>query len=252
MTSETEPATILPWDTDFFGFCIGRVRDSRLTTNSLEAILQWNDDRHIRCLYFSADATCDKTLALAHQGDFQFVDMRVDLSLVLEPAAAPAAIHRENIRPGHLADLAPLQAIARRSHHDTRFFKDRHFPVIRAEALYAEWIRRDLELHRVFVVSSPTHPELPIGYITCLVDSAKRQGRIGLIAVADGHQGKGLGRALVLAGLDFFRSAGCCQVNVATQSANIPAQRLYQAEGFRTCESSVWFHRWSPAEEGSA
>jgi ribosomal protein S18 acetylase RimI-like enzyme len=36
---------------------------------------------------------------------------------------------------------------------------------------------------------------------------------------------------------------------VATQATNQSAQRLYQAIGFRTADSSVWFHRWSPKIE---
>ena len=155
------------------------------------------------------------------------------------------AINTEHIRIGTPGDLAPLQAIARMSHHDTRFFKDRRFPLARAEALYAEWIRRDLELNQVLVVTRDEPMQTPAGYITCQLDSATRLGRIGLIAVAEDQQGKGLGRTLVEAGLNFFRAAQCPVVNVATQASNLRAQRLYQAAGFRSCESSVWFHRWS-------
>jgi ribosomal protein S18 acetylase RimI-like enzyme len=244
VTAATEPAVFLPWDTDFFGIRIGRVQATRLTPDSLAAILRWNEANRIRCLYFSADGSCGETLALAHGAGFQFVDMRVDLSLRIE-AAATSAGSSANTRTATPDDLPLLEAIARKAHTDTRFFKDHRFPVTRAEALYAAWIRRDLGQHHVLVATTEERPETPLGYISCLVNAADKRGRIGLIAVSDSHQGRGLGRALVRAGLAWFRSAGCTQVDVATQAANIAAQRLYQSAGFRSHECSAWFHHWS-------
>lgn len=239
------PCKFLPWDTEFFGFRVGRVSISRLTAQSVATILEWNNAQAIHCLYFSSDGIDPETLRLAGQTGFQFVDVRLDLARSLaSPAANPDNGHP--IRMASPSDLAQLQAIARKSHHDTRFFKDRGFPAARSEALYAEWIRRDMEVNHVLIATSPHQPDRPTGYITCQVDAAARSGRIGLIAVDDEYQGKGIGRALVLAGLNWFRTANCQSVNVATQATNLPAQRLYQAVGFRTIESSVWFHRWSP------
>jgi len=240
--AESEPGTFLPWDTDFFGFRIGRANATQLNPQSLAALLAWTETLHLRCLYFSADGQSGETLELASRSGFQFVDVRVDLTLPMKTAAAPAA-RDENIRTARPGDMAGLQTIARRSHLDTRFFKDRGFPIARAEALYAEWIRRDMEKHHVLVAEDRGEAA---GYITCLTDPATGHGRIGLIAVAGPAQGKGLGRALLLAGLDWFRTMQCELVRVATQAANLPAQRLYQAAGFRSTESSVWFHRWSP------
>lgn len=244
MTAETEPAVFLPWDTDFFGVRVGRVQAARLAPDSVAAILRWNEANRIRCLYFSADGSCGETLALAHDAGFQFVDMRVDLSVNLTPSGGPAP-RLPGIRIATPDDLPLLEAIARKAHTDTRFFKDRRFPIARAEDLYAVWIRRDLAQHHVLVATPEGRPETAVGYITCLVDATGQQGRIGLIAVADSHQGRGLGRALVAAGLAWFRSAGCTRANVATQAANIAAQRLYQSVGFRSRECSAWFHRWS-------
>ncbi len=246
LTSQVAQSCVfLPWDTDFFGFRIGRVKESQLTEASCISILEWSKTQNIRCLYFSADGANAETLRLAFTTGFQFIDVRVELSLSLE-----ATVDRPHpwaaIRSARPSDLDGLQAIARTSHRDTRFFKDIGFPTSRAEDLYGEWIRRDLDINHVIIANCPRETERLVGYITCQVDPDTGQGRIGLIAVDNQFCGKGIGLALVQAGLKWLRSAHCTIVNVVTQASNLPALRLYQAAGFRHKAAAVWFHHWFP------
>jgi dTDP-4-amino-4,6-dideoxy-D-galactose acyltransferase len=237
------PGSLLEWDTNFFGFRVGRARAATLTEASLAGLLQWAEVQQVRCLYFAADGQSPETLALAARGGFQFIDVRLDLGYPLGPARP--APEPGFIRPAQANDLPALQAIARVSHHDSRFFKDRGFPAGRGADLYAEWIRRDLAVHTTFV-AHPPEAEAPVGYISCQVEPGSKEGRIGLLAVAARHSGRGTGGALVQAALAWFSAQGCPVVKVATQASNLPAQRLYQAAGFRTVESTAWFHRWFP------
>ncbi len=239
------PCSFLPWDTGFFGFRVGRVHARALTESSLPDILAWSAAEQIRCLYFLADPSSPETIRLAFTSGFQFVDIRLDLGCRLDPAN-PVTSAPGYIRTSRPDDLAPLQEIARVSHCDTRFFKDRGFPADKAAALYAEWIRRDLQAHTVFVVDFGDG-QGPAGYVSCQVEPETRSGRIGLLAVAERFAGHGAGGALVRAALAWFGTQGCAEIRVATQASNVPAQRLYQAAGFRTVESAAWFHRWSPA-----
>lgn len=244
MTSTPEPhaapGDFLPWDSEFFGFRIGRLKARRLTADTLPAALAWAAAERLRCAYLLADADSAETLARAHEGGFKFVDVRVDLAADLP--AGSIADPAVPLRPATAADLAPLEAISRVAHQDTRFFKDTNFPAHRAADLYAEWIRRDFRVHRILVATDADGGIL--GYVTCQVDPAAATGRIGLIAVAAGHRQRGLGRALVQGALAHFSRAGCRQAWVATQASNVPAQRLYQSLGFRTAETAATFHRW--------
>jgi ribosomal protein S18 acetylase RimI-like enzyme len=72
-------------------------------------------------------------------------------------------------------------------------------------------------------------------------------GRIELIAVDASSRGRGLGIALVMEALSWFAARGMQRVRVGTQARNIVAQRLYQYCGFRTAESSLYFHKHYPA-----
>lgn len=234
------PGDFLPWDSEFFGFRIGRLKARRLTPASLRTALAWAGMERIRCAYFFAEADCPRTLSLAHEGGFRFVDVRMELSMDICPPAEPPASN--GFRPANSADLPAIQSLSRISHHDTRFFKDTNFPPERAADLYAEWIGRDFKFQRIFIVTGAENRIA--GYITCQVDKDPTVGRIGLIAVAERERRHGLGRVLLAGALHWFQQTGCRQVRVVTQASNVPAQRVYQSLGFRTAETQATFHRW--------
>jgi len=233
------PAVFLPWDTDFFGFRIGRANANQLTPASTQHLLAWSAAERLRCLYFFADPNCATTLSCAHDARFKFVDFRLEFSLDLQRIPAPPA--PANIRPASAADLPALETLSRAAHTDTRFFKDSQFPADRAAELYAAWLRRDFREHRIFTLDTNA---APAGYITCQIDPATRLGRIGLIAVVPSDRGCGHGRRLLQGALAWFHSFGCTAVRVITQASNLPAQRLYQSAGFKTAEVAATFHRW--------
>lgn len=232
---------LLPWDTQFFGFRIGRLSDNHLNPAQLDAVLHWAQVEKIRCLYFFGDAECPETLSCASQGGFKFVDLRMELNLRLtsEPAA-----NTEIVTPASHSDLPGIEALSRISHRDTRFFKDTEFPLDRSGDLYAAWIQRDFDLHHILVVKSQSGRI--VGYITCQTTESSGTGQIGLVAVADTERRRGLGRTLVATALHWFYTRGCIEVKVVTQASNVAAQRVYQALGFRTAEANATFHRWFP------
>lgn len=241
MSASASPSLqLLPWDSAFFGFTIARAADPRLTPASLDTTLAWCRDHAVRCLYFAADATDPTTLALAAQGGFQFIDVRVDFVGPLP--ARRAAAELPAIRPALATDLLRLAALAAVSHHDARFFKDRQFPAAKAAELYARWITRDFEQHHVLTATAADGA--PAGYVSWTADSDQATGRISLIAVDQAAQGRGLGAQLVHAACAAMHARGLRTVKVATQVSNVPAQRLYQTAGLKTSETSVWFHRW--------
>lgn len=57
------------------------------------------------------------------------------------------------------------------------------------------------------------------------------RGTIDALYVASGRRGHGIGRQLLSASLDAFRSAGASGVEVVVLAANAPARRFYEALG---------------------
>jgi dTDP-4-amino-4,6-dideoxy-D-galactose acyltransferase len=233
----------LEWDTNHFGFRIGRVQAGKLDPGDPDAIDAWCDAERIRCLYLLAESADAATAKLAADRGFRFVDIRLTLAM----APPETALVFPSIRPAREQDLPVLAAIARSSHTDSRFHFDGQFPPERCDGLYETWIRRSCQEGYADVVLVAVHDSRPAGYVTC---SAKDDcGQIGLIAVADQARGSGHGSNLIRAALQWFYEARVSRVKVVTQGRNVQAQRLYQRCGFLTSSVELWYHRWFPARE---
>jgi dTDP-4-amino-4,6-dideoxy-D-galactose acyltransferase len=232
----------LEWDSDFFGYRIARLQESRLTEESLTRALAWCRNQRIDCLYFLADPD-PVTIELAEAARFRLVDVRVTLETHLPGASAPT--EGTPIRQWLPADVGRLRSIAAASHLGSRFYRDGHFSLKRCGDLYSTWIEQSCgaDAVQVFVAELEGHAG---GYIAChaAAHGTDRDGSIGLFGVADDARGRGLGTNLLLHGLAWFRDQGMSSVKVVTQGHNVAAQRLYQKAGFITRSQQLWYHFW--------
>lgn len=239
MTSE--PAIILPWDSEFFGYRIGRAQSSRLTAPEMDALLGWCARERIDCLYLLADAADIPTIRLAEQHRFSLVDIRMTLEISLDGREALPAEATPIVRPATEADLPALKRIARESHRNTRFHADPRFGAQAAERLYETWIENSVHGFAQHVLVA-THDGHAAGYTTCHLTSA--EGVLGLVGVGSDAQGQGLGTLLVNSALNWLAQQGAAQARVTTHGHNIGAQRLYQRAGFITHSVHIWYHNW--------
>jgi ribosomal protein S18 acetylase RimI-like enzyme len=233
------PCKILDWDSEFFGFTIARVEGAGLTEESVERILNWSGENRISCLYFLCAPDDDRSVLLAEKNGFHLVDVRIELSWRAEKySKATNTVARKFQK----SDLPELQQIASGAFRATRFYFDSHFDEDRGSALYREWITKSCDGYAdaVFVTQ---HQSAIGGFVTCHLDSPER-GRIGLLGVSDEARGVGLGHGLVKTAQLYFANRGVKEVSVVTQARNLPAQRLYQANGFRTHSTHLWYHKW--------
>ena len=247
MTQAQPPCETLPWDSEFFGFPIGRVFGNDLTEEHVGPIDDWSHTNQTRCLYFLASADNQTSIRAAENHHFGLVDIRLTFATTLPPLRTldPAQVASgTGIRPAEPADLAQLQVIARRAHVGTRFFTDRHFPRDKVEELYSTWIVQDYKGRAQRILVAVSNSNQPLGYVSCMLNFPSRVGQIGLIAVGEDASGKGLGTRLVLAACDWFAQQGMQEVTVVTQGNNRPAQRLYQRCGFFLRDLKLWYHKW--------
>jgi ribosomal protein S18 acetylase RimI-like enzyme len=71
------------------------------------------------------------------------------------------------------------------------------------------------------------------------VDEGLRRGYIDGLAIPEDYQGRGLGRLLLLHGLNRLRELGCDSVSLTTAADNFKAQNLYFSLGFEVVDSCV-------------
>lgn len=249
------PCTLLEWDSRFFGLRIARVNAARLTPESAADVAAWCAAQTIDCLYLLADADDPQTVRLAEAGGYHQVDVRLTFALTGLQAHPIPVSPDMSLRSALPTDLPALQAIASASYTASRFYFDQRFPRERCDALYATWAARDLDAalrdpQTAAVLVATDDVGTPAGFITGQVGDGG--GVIGLVGVAAAARGRGLGLAVVQAGLAWFAARGCDRVTVVTQARSVAAQRLYQRCGFLTESLALWYHKWWAGEQVAA
>ena len=68
-------------------------------------------------------------------------------------------------------------------------------------------------------------------------------GWIAMTGVHSDYRGRGLGRAVVVAGIDYLKSKGVDGVELEVDSENEPATALYRGLGFRQLGQTNWYER---------
>jgi mycothiol synthase len=68
-------------------------------------------------------------------------------------------------------------------------------------------------------------------------------GEVYVVGVAPGQQGRGLGRALTVAGLRHLRGLGLAQAMLYVEGDNVAAQAVYRSLGFTRWDTDVMFLR---------
>jgi dTDP-4-amino-4,6-dideoxy-D-galactose acyltransferase len=248
-TPGAAPCELLPWDSDFFGCRIARVCGDTLEPEQAAQIDDWSRNHQVRGLYFLSRADVPASIQTAEQHGFGLVDIRLTFEHRMmdapdpAPSDLPAGFHIRPVQPG---DVPELQTMARAGHRETRFFSDTHFSRQRAEELYSTWITLEAQGRAQAVLVAASITNQPLGYISCHWSLATQEGQIGLVGVSPKVRGRGLGKNLVGAALEWFRTQGAQKVTVVTQGNNRAAQRLYEQCGFLSHDLQLWYHKWYP------
>jgi dTDP-4-amino-4,6-dideoxy-D-galactose acyltransferase len=138
---------------------------------------------------------------------------------------------------------APIRQLAHLSGHHSRFRMDPQFRNGEFELLYNLWIEGSVSRVKAEEVLVTGTVEQPTGMIT-LERADDNTMRIGLISVSAEHWGKGIGKALIRAAINYAVVQKCQQLTVASQSANIRAIALYLSCGFHLVERRFTYHWW--------
>jgi ribosomal protein S18 acetylase RimI-like enzyme len=236
--------SLLPWDSDFFGLRIGRVMASDFTVDSAAEILDKAREESVDCLYLLVDARDSEKVQAAENSGFRLVDVRITRERDAPRKEKSGPI--ENIDQCHAEDIPGLQAIARRSHRDSRFYHDPNFPNKLCDALYEAWIENACNGASACVIVARSAGRA-VGYVTCDLPEP-RLGVLGLVAVAEDQVGKGFGGLMVEGALEWMATQQRTCVRVVTQARNINASRLYEANGFKTVQVENSYHLWPRAD----
>jgi len=232
----------LVWDTRFFGFPVFELQTDRLRFTDTARLLARAKQKNVRCLYYIGPASAtDRRLARRLGFRFQ-ADRHTFAAPVPKRSLSPVL----NVRPACAADQPRLISIVKEIARHSRFSRDRRFPAGSADRLYVEWLKRSMRGRFDDAVLIVLDNGKPAGLVS-LRQQPARQGQIGLIGVAQGSRGRGLGQRLMQAAIRWFQTKGIRRIQVITQGDNKAAHALYRSSGFRRVSMQAWHHRWFPA-----
>ena len=240
MTAGPTTLRLLDWDSSFFGRRIAVMSEAPRSADDVARCVREATELGIECVYTLSNVDSQAGIEALSRAGARLVDVRLTFERGL---ADLGTLELDGlVRDAEPRDLKALRDLAAKSHESSRFFVDGRFEKDRCAELFATWIEKSCsgwaQVVRVAIVDENVR-----GYTTGHVRENGR-GEIGLVAIDPRAQGRGLGRALVRSTLGALRDQGLSSVTVATQGRNIGAQRLYQAQGFRTQRVQTWHHLW--------
>ena len=69
------------------------------------------------------------------------------------------------------------------------------------------------------------------------------KARILMLGIDPAHQGKGLGKKILIAALVFLKSKGIEVIEVTSDEENVAACKLYHSLGFKQVSATIWFEK---------
>ncbi len=165
--------------------------------------------------------------------------LRIDVPL-------PLVEHSASVRSATKDDADRVEAIAAAAFggYSSHFHADPRLDRAMCDAVYTSWARasvlsRDLADEVLVAEMNGT----VAGFLT-LKFASPETGEGPLIGVAPEFQGLGLGRVLMLKGLDWFQTRGATWMQMSTQVTNTRSQRVWVRLGFEPIHSLYTFHHW--------
>lgn len=141
------------------------------------------------------------------------------------------------LRPLQLADLADYKALrdAMLARHEQAFSSDAGQELARPAASYQTRLHRAAGGQALFTLGAWVQGRL-VGALTCEREArgkTRHQAHLLGMMVADEHQGRGLGRALLLRALTMLgQEPGLEMVTLSVTASNRAALALYRSAGF--------------------
>lgn len=136
----------------------------------------------------------------------------------------------------------PLVSLALVSGKYSRFKLDSRLPAGSYERLYTRWIEQSVSKAIATEVFCYMIDGFPRGLLT--LDRRDDRNVIGLVAVDEEYQHRGIGRALVKYAVSYVCKLHGKNLSVATQLDNEPACRLYSSCGFLLESVTKIWHWW--------
>lgn len=229
----------LAWDSHFFGKKIGRIDitdDYISLVEKLEKVFPQQYD----LIYVFGNKSTDIPNEILRNFNGKLVDKKITYTAKIEDLRTKTTVEIKEFdkqNGSHLYDLAYLSGT------HSRFRLDESLDIEKFKRLYREWIDKSVShqiAKRVFVYEDNGQIK---GMITLGIK--EKAASIGLIAVDETLQGKGVGMSLIDACVEYCKTETIATLDVATQLDNTQACRFYEKCGFTEKSVQNIYHFWA-------
>jgi len=233
----------LEWDSQFFGFNIGRIdlKKDHLTPEALDSALLEARNNHLKCLYLEIPFGLPEVVAYCSENEFYLVDLKTTLSKTL--SIKKNKFRSKNITYKIKDEYYPFfKIIIGEISRQSRYFYDPKFGTKNCLRLYEEWLRKSIYEKFCNDIIIYIKDKKPAGFITVRIKSGIPF--IDLLGVSNEIQKKGIGACLIDEVERSMSKSGHKVLKVVTQGHNVRALRLYQRKKFKIESVNIFYHKW--------
>ena len=234
---QTTPVEFLPWDSDFFGFRIGRVLPGPFDAAAID---NWRRSQHIRCLYYLAELGDIQSIHAAEKMGLRLMDIRTTFFL---PLPHPAHINREIlVRQAKPDDLPDLLSISTGIFCNARFYQDPNFSTRQVDQMYNRWLENHFFQSNTCVWVA--EDEDGIHGFTSVETTPEKIVRLSLTGVHPSARRRGTAKAIKNFIIDYYSQAGFSGLESITQGRNRSLISINFSFGFKLVHQQLWYHGW--------
>lgn len=220
----------LSWDSDFFGFEVGKIHVNSCVILSSEKFTTLSV-KYKLIYIFSATELVHAALKL------------VDTKVVFQKKINSNNIYfMQDIVPIHEMNV-DLEELVYLSGIYSRFKLDENFSEDSFKSLYLIWITNSLNDPLNSRVLVKLRDAKIVGFVSVKIKDEK--GVIELISVSRAHQGLNIGSELIQAAEMFCIEKNIETIEVATQFENFKANSFYKSNHFEPISTTFVYHKWS-------
>lgn len=243
-------ATVLPWDTEIFGFAVAAYNPGPVgaifTQRSAVAarLTSWAAERGaelISCAVGAAERRWGTLLPLL---GFTHVESTLKWRLAKLQAARFPRKHTP-VRLATLADQPGVERICETGFYSGRYHADARFPLPLASARYRQWLANEFdslgESNRIYVAGEIG---APVGFTHARVNGEEAHITIG--GADPVVQSSVLPFAVFIGTVEALRDSGIRRAHSKTSTANTPMINLASYAGFRFSDPESVFHWHAP------
>jgi dTDP-4-amino-4,6-dideoxy-D-galactose acyltransferase len=233
----------LDWDSHFFGIKVAYVSCLHLSENIYKAISRYVIENDIQLVEYLCNCHDRRSVLIAEKEGFTFVDIRLTFAKRLKTFSPVAPTNDFTFRKATEDDIGDLEIMAGRIYTKSRYFFDSNFGIDKAQEFYEGWIRKAVKGEFDDECWCSIHDDQIVAFCSVRY-TQEHSAQIGLFGVHEKFAGRGIGRRTIERVIEELAKRGIVELTVVTQGRNYSAQNLYQAVGFKTKETQLWYHKW--------